>query len=174
MPTPTYTLINSSTVGSGGTANITFSSISSAYTDLCLKISMRTDRASTIDPVQIQFNGDTGSNYSYRSLWSDGGGTVNSFNSGAPDRIDAQYAAANDTTASAFTNFEIYIPNYTSSNQKTTSYDSAHENNATTGYSVLMANLWTGTTAINSIKIDPINGNFVQYTTAYLYGIVKS
>jgi hypothetical protein len=174
MPTPTYTLIASSTVGSGGAADITFSSISSSYTDLCLKISMRTNRASTIDPVQIQFNGDTGSNYSYRSLWSESDGSVNSFSSGSPDRIDAQYAAANDTTANTFTNFEIYIPNYTSSNQKSTSYDSAHENNATTAYLVMMANRWTGTAAINSIKIDPLNGNFVQYTTAYLYGIVKS
>lgn len=170
----TYTLINSSTVGSGGVASITFSSIPATYTDLCLKISMRTDRGSTIDPVQIQFNGDTGSNYSYRSIWSDASGSVNSFNSGSPDRIDAQYSTAADATANTFTNFEIYIPNYASSNQKVTSYDSAHETNATTAYLVMMANLWTGTAAINSIKMDPINGNFVQYTSAYLYGIKNS
>lgn len=174
MPTPTYTLIASSTVGSGGAADITFSSISSSYTDLVLKISMRTNRSSNIDPVQIQFNGDTGSNYSYRSIWSDASGTVNSFNSGAPDRIDAQYSTAATATANTFTNFEIYIPNYASSNQKSTSYDSAHEDNSSTAFLVMMANRWTGTAAINSIKMDPINGNFVQYTTAYLYGIVSS
>ena len=134
---------------------------------------MRTDRASTIDPVQIQFNGDTGSNYSYRSIWSDAG-TVNSFNSGSPDRIDAQYSTAANATANTFTNFEIYIPNYASSNQKSTSYDSAHEDNSSTAYLVMMANKWTGTAAINSIKMDPINGNFVQYTTAYLFGIKSS
>ena len=166
----TFELIVSSTVGSGGVSTITFSSIPATYTDLCLKISMRTDRASTIDPVQIQFNGDTGSNYSYKSIWSDAG-SVSSFGSGITGRIDAQYSTAANATANTFTNFEIYIPNYASANKKSTSYDSAHEDNSATAYAVLMANLWTGTAAINSILLDPVNGNFVQYTTAYLYGV---
>jgi len=37
----TYTLIASSTVGSGGAATVSFSSITATYTDLCLLASVR-------------------------------------------------------------------------------------------------------------------------------------
>jgi hypothetical protein len=37
----TFTLIASSTVGSGGAASIDFTSISSTYTDLVVKLSLR-------------------------------------------------------------------------------------------------------------------------------------
>jgi len=169
----TYEAITTVTVGSGGAANIEFTSIPATYTDLVLKVSMRTDRVSATDPILITFN-NNGANYSYRSIWTDGSGTVYSFNGSAQAYLQGQYATAATATVNTFTNFEMYIPNYAGSANKSASSDSTHENNATQAYLVMMANLWADSSAITSIKFDPDNGNFVQYSTATLYGIKNS
>jgi hypothetical protein len=76
------------------------------------------------------------------------------------------------STASTFSNAELYIPNYAGSNNKSSSVDGVSENNATASNMALTANLWSDTAAITSIKLTPAGGgNFVQYSTAYLYGI---
>jgi hypothetical protein len=78
-----------------------------------------------------------------------------------------------NTTTSTFTNSEIYIPNYTSSNQKSISGDAVNENNSssTNVQARLVAWKWSGTTAISSILFSTNTGNFVQYSTFTLYGI---
>jgi hypothetical protein len=82
------------------------------------------------------------------------------------------YATAATATANTFGSTEIYIPNYTSGNYKSSSADSVTENNATTAYAQLAASLWNNTAPINSIKIFSANlGSIAQYSTAHLYGI---
>jgi hypothetical protein len=166
---PTFTQIGSAVVvGSGGAATISFTSIPSTYTDLCIKATMRTDRAATEDPVTITFN--SGGTYSEKRLWANG--TTATSYSGST--IEAQYADGATSTSNTFTNFELYIPNYTStSNAKSLSYDSVSENNGNPAYAVMLAGLWTKSPqeAISSITFDPVYGNFVQYSTAYLYGV---
>ena len=63
MANPTMTLIASNTVGSGGVASVTFSSIPATYTDLILKSSSRDTTTSVSAQINIQFNGDTAANY---------------------------------------------------------------------------------------------------------------
>jgi hypothetical protein len=168
--TTTMQLIAKQTVNAGGASSVTFSNIPQTYTDLKVVCTMRTDRSATEDPVTITFN--TGGTYSDRRLWANGS-SVASYNA---TTLNAEYANSTSSTASTFSNFEMYIPNYTSSNAKSISYDSVTENNATTGYNILDAALWTKTPqeAITSITLDPIYGNFVQYCTFYLYGISNS
>ena len=161
----TYQLISSVTVGSGGAATMTFSSIPATYTDLLLKISSR-NTSGGADNHRISFNGNTTS-YSFRSLEGNGS-TASSIN--ASTRIIGVINGSS-STASTFSNNEIYIPNYTSSNFKSFSADAVSENNATTAYAQLWANLWSNTAAITSIDIDANTLTFAQYTTAYLYGI---
>ena len=168
----TYTLIASSTVGSGGAANIEFTSIPSTYTDLVVKLSGRTTTGSFLNP-RFQFNGDTGSNYRWRSIYTSGSGNGSNSSTSETAIIIGNIPGSSET-ASTFGNTEIYIPNYAGSSQKSTSADIASENNATTSYSALGAGLWTGTAAITSIKFLPDTSNFAQYTTAYLYGIKNS
>jgi len=74
-------------------------------------------------------------------------------------------------TANTFASAEIYIPNYTSSNYKSLSVDFVGENNATTSYQYFTAGLFSNTSAITSLVIDGTD-NFVQYSTATLYGIL--
>jgi hypothetical protein len=50
--------------------------------------------------------------------------------------------------------------------------DAVTENNGTTAFAKLSAGLWSDSAAITSVKlISQTGNNFVQYSTAYLYGI---
>jgi hypothetical protein len=168
----TYTLIASVTVGGGGASSIDFASIPSTYTDLSLVWSGRSDRVSAQDGMKLQFNASTTS-YSDRGLT--GNGATASSGTGTSTYIYGGIIPSSTATASTFANISYYIPNYAGSAYKSLSMDSVAENNTTTAYAILEAGLWSNTSAITSIKITSENAaNFVQYTTAYLYGIKNS
>ena len=163
---PTYQLINSVTVGSGGATSIEFTSIPSTYTDLVLKLSARSSSSDAI--LKITYNANT-SSYSRRGL--QGNGAAASSNS-ASDAWIGQ-TTPSTYTANIFASTDIYIPSYAGSNNKSFSIDNVQENDSTTSFSNLLANLWSNTSAITSIKLEGRDGvvTLVQYTTAYLYGI---
>jgi hypothetical protein len=168
----TFEKIAFTEVGSGGATDITFSSIQANWTDLVLKVSLRAT-TSGIDTAKVSFNSSS-SGYSYRSIWSSGSGTPQSFNGTADSYFQLQYSGGTSSTASTFTNGEIYIPNYAGSTNKSVSIDQVQEDNATTAYIVPMAGLWSNIAAITSIQISQTNGNLAQYSTATLYGIKKA
>jgi hypothetical protein len=68
----TYTLIASSTVSAGGVSSIDFTSIPSTYTDLCLKLSIRTAASSDYPAIVLRFNGSSSAVYSYKYLLGSG------------------------------------------------------------------------------------------------------
>jgi hypothetical protein len=166
----TFTKIASVTVGAGGAASMSFTSIPATYTDLCIKLSGRSARAYIADNLFITFN-SSGGTYSMKALM--GNGTSPTAASYAVKY--ASFAIDGATaTASTFSNQEIYIPNYAGSIAKSYSADSVSENNATDAQSDLVAGSWTGTAAITSIGLQPEVSTWVQYTTATLYGIKNS
>jgi hypothetical protein len=167
----TYTLIAKTTVGAGGAANIDFTSIPSTYTDLLIQCSLRSDGAFTADNLNVQFN-NSSANFTARNIYSTGANPLNSqtFTSGEVAGFNAA-----STTANTFSNTTIYIPNYASSRSKSISTDSSIENNASRGDDSFYATLWSSTAAITSVKLLSAAGaNFVQYSSAYLYGIKNS
>lgn len=175
MPT-TYKAIATVTVGAGGTSSIDFSAIPSTYTDLVLAISARTNKSGTSSDLYVQFNGVTTATYSFRRLYGDSGNAVSDSLTNNASGGFVGLADGSTATSSTFGNVSVYIPNYTGSNAKSWSADAVMENNATTlTYLGIYAGLWSGTNAITSISIKEYNGNnFVQYTTATLYGIKNS
>ena len=163
----TFIKIGSVTVGAGGASSITFSSIPSTYTDLVVKLSGRTDTTQYL--VSLSFNGST-SNFSRRSVVGDGSG-VSAFSGSDGQNI---VASMSSDTSNTFGNTEIYVPSYAGSNYKSVSVDSVEENNGTTARALLGALNWSNTAAITSLTLTPVSGNFVQYSTATLYGISNS
>ena len=161
--------ISTVTVGSGGASSIDFVNIPQIYTDLIIKLSARRDATST--SVDITFNGSASGYSRIRILGN--GATASSASATSQTFIEDPMSVQSDWTSNTFGNVEIYIPNYTSSNNKSISIDSATENNATTAYAVLVAGLWANTSPISSIKIVPASGSFTQYSSATLYGIRK-
>jgi hypothetical protein len=173
----TYTLIDSAELGSSQ-ASIEFTSISSAYTDLLLVTSLRSNRSEVAEAVKFTVNSST-SSYSGISIYGTGSGTGSENNNdqfGAPQPFLSTYGATgNTTTSNTFSNMSIYIPNYLSSNYKSISIDYVAENNATFAFSGLTAGLWSNTAAITSVKLAPNYGtSWLQYSSAYLYGIKNS
>jgi hypothetical protein len=163
----TYTLIASSTASSS-VSSISFASIPSTYTDLVLKLSVRSDYAATQSRSKLQINSST-TGYTTKLVYGDGASTSSA---SSTDYITYFYSTGSSATASTFANSEIYLPNYAGSNNKSTSSDSVTENNGTTAYATLAAGLLSNTAAISSLTITDANGgNFVQYSTAYLYGV---
>jgi hypothetical protein len=168
----TFELIASSTVGAGGASSIDFTSIPSTYTDLCLKIAARSDAASAYNDCYVQINGSA-SNYSTRSLNGDGSSASSNSNSGANTSLRWSFIPGANATSSTFGNAEIYIPNYAGSANKSLSMDGVTENNGG-AYMTLRAGLWSDTSAINAVRLFIVSANFVQNSTAYLYGVKSS
>jgi hypothetical protein len=168
----TYKLIETVTVGSGGAANIEFTSIPGTYTDLLIKLSSRTATGGATDVI-AEFNADTtAANYSMRQVQGNG---ASASSSGGSSSSQALTSSGSTDTASTFANSEMYIPNYAGSTAKSSSNDSVTENNATTAYATLRASLYAGTAAITAIKFTHSSGaNFAQYSSASLYGIKNS
>jgi hypothetical protein len=77
--TATYALIESQTVGSA-TATVTFSSITSTYTDLILVINGQCSSGGSQN-TWLNFNSDTATNYSSTTLYGDGTSAVSTRNS---------------------------------------------------------------------------------------------
>jgi hypothetical protein len=172
----TYVAIATVTVGSGGAANIEFTSIPQTYTDLVVKVSLRDTRTdSPVTDTLLTFN-NSGSGYSIRGIYSSSP-TVGSFSSSGAAYIAGTYENTSQSgNPSVFSNSEYYIPNYTSSDNKCVSVDGVTEKNATTDiYMSLIGGLWSNASAITSIKLTPMYSlSFVQYSTATLYGIKNS
>lgn len=160
------TLISSVSVGGGGAATIAFTSIPATYTDLLIKLSVRSNAAATLLACNISLNSST-SNFSSRIVTADGS-TIDSY-SNQPMRVAVIPGASQ--TANTFSNDEIYLLNYTGSNNKSHSADSTAENNGATFSATLVSGLWSDSSVISSITLTPGSGNFVQYSTAHLYGI---
>jgi hypothetical protein len=164
------TLIASQTLSSS-TATVTFSSIPSTYTDLQITFSARQDTGDL--SCFTRFNGDSGANYNYKTLYGTGTAVGSGSGTGQSGLIGWQ-TAPSGTTTNSFGSTLLYVPNYAGSTQKSVSADFVTENNATAGYQMLWGAVWTSTSAINSVSFTAFSGNFIANSTFYIYGIKNS
>ena len=174
MANPTMTLIGSPiTVGSGGVASVTFSSIPATYTDLVVKASVRSLRASSEDGMGFTVNSSGAT--SWLLLTGNGSsassGTNSSLGYGSfwTGRIPG-----NTTTSNTFGNWELYLPNYILSGAKSYSLDAVTEDNSSSAYASLQAGYYSSVGAVTSLTLSAANSNLAQYSTFYLYGISNS
>lgn len=171
----TMTLISTVTVGAGGAAQMTFNSVPQNYTDLVVKISARSDQSAN-QGLYVRHNANSSTIYDSRNLYAFPVGFSSAF-SGSSTNNSAfliGYATGSTMTANSFNNIELYIPNYTSANNKSMSGDGVLETNTTGAYDAFMsidAYLFKSTTAISTVNIYVSTGLLVQNSTASLYGI---
>jgi hypothetical protein len=169
---PNLKKIDKVTVGAGGTSSITFSNIPQTYTDLKVLISARnTSTSGNESQIILTINGN-GSAGSWNLIYGNSSAAISGAGSGY---LQPAHAPSANTTANTFSNAEIYFPNYTStSTYKSFSSDFVTENNLGTANSAILgiyANLWSNTNAITSLTLTSNVSNFVQYSSATLYGI---
>ncbi len=163
--TNSYESIATTTVGSGGTTSITFSSIPSTYTHLQIRCLTGTSNPSS--SMTINFNSDN-TNANYRNHWlygdgsSTGAGTDGNFS-----YIGVQGSGATTGMAAHI----IDILDYTNTNKYTTLRNLTGYDNNGSGYVWYSSLLWMNTAAINNIVITRNTSNFVQYSSFALYGV---
>ena len=121
----------------------------------------------------LTFNNNTSSIYTERHLRGSGAAAISQTftNYTSITQIGQSGAGA---TANTFASWDIYIPNYAGSNNKSLSLDGVTENNSATAgnaLTYLSAGLWASSSAITSIKISAGSYLVEQYSTAYLYGL---
>jgi len=170
-----YESIATVTVGGGGSSSIDFTSISGTYKHLQIRYISRCSRSDIGDSIGLQFNGDTGSNYT-RHYMDGNNGVIYVGASTSQTLSNSAYGAAANTAANCFGAGVIDILDYASSNKTKTIRVLAgvEDNTAAAGDITLRSGLWFATpAAITSIKLLATSGtqNFVQYSTFALYGV---
>jgi hypothetical protein len=163
MSTNTYVELDKKTVTTA-VATVEFTSFSQGYTDLVLV--MKTIGTVNGGDVQIQFNGDTGSNYSFTNIYGRATGTAASFRETNGTSIWLDNFAELDTGVS---NRIVSIQNY--SNTATNKTVICRAVNAARGTDANIG-LWRSNSAITSFLVKVTNSNtFATNTTFSLYGI---
>lgn len=170
LTTYDYDSIATVTVGAGGSSTISFSSISSSYKHLQLRIFARDNGASSEDAYWIRFNSDTGNNYAWHYLM--GNGSSASASAGSTTSRIYINNLPTAVQSAGFGVAVIDILDYTNTNKyKTLRSLSGYDVNGT-GTINLVSGLWQSTTAINSITITNDRAvAFLQYSSFALYGV---
>lgn len=166
----TFELIASYTASTSPTS-FTFTSIPQTFTDLKLVMSLRGSRAAFYSNISVLVNGSSSAIYDMKWLYSSSGTVTNYGYTG--DTELGQYINGANSTSNTFNSIEMYFPNYTSSNNKSISVDNAVEDNSTSTFLVLEAELARTSSPITSFTINGSGNNytFANNSTAYLYGV---
>lgn len=164
-----YESIATTTVGAGGTATVTFSSIPSTYTHLQIRATAKS--TSTGDSVRITFNSDTGNNYANHFLYSNGSSAPYAGSESSIARINIYSSYASSSVANVFGVKIVDILDYANTNKnKVTRAINGFDQN-TAGSLGTQSGLWMNTNAITSITLAPQAGDWAQYSSFALYGI---
>lgn len=162
----TMTLIQSITVDSSGPLIVEFTAVPQSFTDLVVVGSVRANRATPMDEMRIRLNNSTAT--SGPRLRGNGVSA-----SSVTDNIP-ELANGTTSTANTFSNFQIYVPNYTSAAEKTFSVDGVTENNATEAYQSIMAGNTEITATVTSVRLDTRSAVAILENSYFaLYGITK-
>jgi hypothetical protein len=170
-PSGAYDSIATATVGAGGVSSITFSSIPSTYTHLQIRGIARDSRAGVATNLYLQYNSDTGANYTAHELYGNGSTAVAGFEGTSQTSALAARVTGNNSAASAFGGFVIDILDYANTNKyKTNRSLAGHEDNSS-GAIWLISGLWMSTSAVTSVTITPVTSPILQYSSFALYGV---
>lgn len=164
-----YESIATTTVGAGGQASVTFSSIPSTYTHLQIRyMGKSTDTSGNWAAVQIQLNGDTATNYATHALYGDGASALAAVSASYSGHLF--YSGRSTLQVGAAI---IDILDYKNTNKNKTIRTLAGVDNNGSGIVDLTSGLWMNTAAITSITFNSFGATplFSQYSSFALYGI---
>jgi hypothetical protein len=170
LVTNSYESIATVTVGSGGQASVSFTSIPATYTHLQIRGIGRMTGAFSFEEYQITFNSDTGANYSTHYV--QGSGTAASASAQVSQVAcrSGSWIAGTSVTGSVFGTTVFDIIDYANTNKyKTMRMFGGMDANGS-GYVGLASGLWMNTNAITTVTLD-VPSDFAEYSQFALYGI---
>lgn len=152
-------------VGASGAAGIVFTNIPQIYDDLLVVVSARTANSGDIGGF-ISLNGVQSTQ---RTLYGTGSSIVSE-----PGNLTSMVNTPS-WTANIFSNAQAYIPNYQSSFTKSIYFEAVTENNGTAAFQAISAATVAITSPVTTLRAysadTSANGNWVQFSSASLYGI---
>lgn len=164
----------STSVLTGDTANINFTSIPQTYKHLQVRLIGRDGRndSSVGNPINFRFNSDTGStNYTYHYLYG-AAGSASAGASGSTNMIPAYTIATTSANSNTFGAIVTDILDYSNGNKYKTIRSMGGLNNNGGNESVFFTHgMWKNNNAITDITIFSDSFNLKQYTHVALYGI---
>jgi hypothetical protein len=159
-----YDLIES-VVLTSTTASVTFSGLAayaSTYKHLQLRMVARTNRGATGDDLSIQFNGDTGSNYTWHNL-SGNGSSVTSNAIAISNTWMGNYGLAGGSTTSDVFSAQVtdILDPFAAKNKTIRSLSGMASNNNVID---LTSGFWNNTASLTEIRV------FLRLGTSYVSG----
>jgi hypothetical protein len=158
----TYEAIATQTVTGSAAATVTFSSISGTYTDLVIVANAAVTTGT--EDLQLQFNSDTGSNYSATQLRGNGSAASSTRVS---DGTKISWMGYMESVDGGFVSL-IQVQNYSNT---TTNKTVLSRGNLAAGWVTATVGLWRNTAAITSITLIAGASTFKTGSTFSLYGI---
>lgn len=161
-----YIALANITLASSSTT-VTMSSINQGYRDLVLVINAA---PTTQTQFRLQFNDDTGSNYSSVNMM--GSGTGASTGSGTSDAFTMPYAQS--LIANNFFLSTINIMDYSATDKHKTALVRNNKTDTVNGFGTTDATAyrWSNTAAITSLLIKTDSGSIAAGSTLALYGVL--
>lgn len=160
--TNSYESIATVTVGAGGAASATFSSIVGTYKHL--QIRAFGSLTSGGGECKIEFNSDTtATNYYNHILYGSGSSAA----AGAANNNSFGFQLDSAAVGGGI----MDILDYANTNKYKTARNLSGNDTNGGGYITFRSGLWSNTAAITAITIKPASGNFAQYSSFALYGI---
>ena len=159
------------TLGTGSSATISFSSIPATYKHLQIRFIARVANADTGNNQFVQFNSDTAANYSWHIMEADGS-TVTANGFASQSKMIAGRISANTATAGVMGIGIVDILDYANTNKYKTIKTLTGQDRNGGGVVRLDSGNWRNTDAITSIQFS--NSSSTNYTTDTqfaLYGI---
>ena len=157
----TYDPIATTTLGSAA-SSITFSSIPSTYTDLRVVV---VNTGTSLGTLEVNFNNDTGSNYSRTILRGDGASATSS---ASTNQTKWQSGDTGGTSPSMVT---IDVFSYAGTAIYKTGLAQASNDQNGSGRVTSCVGLWRSISAINRIDLAQGGNNFASGTVVTIYGI---
>ena len=165
-----YNSIATTTVGVGGQASISFTSIPQTFKHLQVRWLVRGLANVGTDVISLRINSDTSSNYSFHRLYGNGA-TASSDSFANQTYVFGGDMPANTAAASIFAAGVLDILDYSNTNKyKTTKVTDGRDQNGS-GFIWFNSANWRNTNAITTLTFTAQNGNYAQYSSFALYGI---
>jgi hypothetical protein len=169
--TGSYESIATVTVGSGGAANVEFTSIPSTYTHLQIRAISRSTASTTNTGVKATFNSASTNYYALHQLYGDGSSAIAGANPASSYIVTGHQTGAS-ASSNIFGTMVMDVLDYANTNKnKTVRTFTGYDANGS-GLILFRSSLWMNTNAITSISFSSeAAGNIAQYSHFALYGI---
>ena len=170
----TYDLITTQTLGSSSATISVF--IPTGYTDIQLRISLRSTRAADVDNLYMYFNSDNNTANYNRLLFYDESGTLGSeISQGTSSSQQIGAIPAANLVGSLFNVGLIDLINYASSARKSyNTFTSMQRTGGPARYIWNQYNNWTGTATISTVVFLASFGSIAAGSSVSVYGIKKA